>query len=317
MSTRETILLIIAAVELILIIVLIIRRDRRKSTSLDDLAMTVMSGVDISPSFIDRHIDRENRLFAYIVKAYAFFNRGEYKKCKNLLQTVLAMKGLGRGQKNAIFYLIAKSLLMMNKYEEALIYCDKIKNGILGLGREPDNIFLLRTAVGFFNGQSDSIEKFIEKSDNCQALNTIIEAYHYTDNHELILRALNNGLNDSRLLSELLVKAVKSDKSRHIIMKDIGPVMLSLEHVLIIIRWMKSQKTEGLPDIVLKSHLHPYIRKSLHFYALHIAGEDETQMKLIIDDIRKHEMEWVRKNPYIITEILMETGYYRYAQLFF
>lgn len=317
MSTIEIILLVIASLELIFIIGLILRRDRRKRSSLDDMAISIMSGVNISPSFIDRHIDRDNRLFAYIVKAYAFYNRGEYKKCKNLLQTVLAMKGLGRGQKNAIFFLIARSLLMMKKYEEALIYCDKIKHGILGLGREPDNIFLLKTSVGFFNKRSDSIEQFIEKSDKCRAANTIIDAYRYTGNNDLIIKSLNRGLNDEQLLSELLTGALGSDESRRIVMKDIGPVMMSLKHVMMIVQWMKTQKADRLPELLLKSTLHSYIRKSLYFYALHISGEDETQMKLVIEDIRKNEAQWTKINPYIITEILMETGYYRYAQLFF
>ncbi len=316
MTLNEIILSAAVIAELIIIIILIIRRDIRTKSSFNDFFIKVLIKDNVNPDEIDRYIKKDNELYAYIAKSYAYFNNREYQKCRNILLTLLAKKDLKSEHKNIIYYLVALCLFNMKKYEEAGNYADKIRNGLFGLGKEPINVFILKTDIGMHMGKADNIKNYIKSTDICYATSHIVSAFEYSGNENIILNALSEGLDDQYLLTVLLERIVNKKDAERIIFRNIGAVDLTLNQAMKIIEWINKQDTEKILRNIDKSTLNSYVKKSFKLYLLHISGENDTDIKLIIEDIRKNEKDYYTKNPYIITEILMKTGYYRYAQLF-
>ncbi len=318
MNTISYILFVITLLELVYIIILLIRKEKGYNKTLDDYVIKILANEKINPNDIDKKITGDgDNAFIYIVKSFAFHNQGEYQKCINLLLTLLAKKNIKRSYINTIHFLTALCYQKMKKYDDAKKHIMSVRmNYFLN---EPIHIKVLKSEIEVYAGNINAVKDIIDNKPPLCAVEIIKRAYKESDNEDIIIAALGKGLDDEMLLTVLLTRCMdyKQQRVEDIIFKKAKNPDFNEKHIKIIMEWIKRyEEPDKILKIIDKSYLNNYIKKALKIFSINVSGENEINVKVLIEDIRKNESELVKKNPQIIIQVLLETGYYKYAQLF-
>ena len=318
MNIMSYILFAVALIELVFIIILLIKKEKRLNKTIDDYVIKILANEKIDPNDVDKKITGDgDNTFIYIVKSFAFHNQGEYQKCINLLLTLLAKKNMKRSYINTVHFLTALCYQKMKKYSDAKKHISSVKMNYFS--GEPVHIRILKSEIEVYAGNVNAVKDIIDNRPPLCAVEIMKRAYKESDNEDIIIAALGKDLDDEKLLTVLLKKCLEYKQKRveEIIFKKVKNPNFNEKHIKMIIKWIKQcEEPEKILTMIDKSNLNNYIKKALKIFTINISGEDEINIKVLIEDIRKNDYEFVKENPQIIIQVLLETGYYKYAQLF-
>ncbi|MFO8061494.1 MAG: hypothetical protein R6U31_01045 [bacterium] len=309
---------IITAILLIIIIILIRRRREVSENKYYEIIVKLFSGRNVDIKSIEKLIDYErDNIFNYILKGFAYYNAGQYNKSYNMFITISANKSLPKSINNDIKYLTALNLYHMGKYAQAM----EITESLFGVFKRPDNEEkILHYKLEILTGNYFNIAMLSELSGRKEMQSFILDVYRKQGDIKLLEFAIGEGFNDSSLVYPYI--DYYKHKSNYkplmdLLMKHTGDKIYSQNVFIQLFEWIKTLN-EPMETVnrISSGNLNRLTLNVLMLFADFADQRDDRRVRVLLEELRKHHKDSVRKHSGVIREALLLTHNEKYLPLF-